>query len=209
MNTLRFVQQNVRSISTSARILAKNHYDSLGITPKATQADVKMAYYKLSMVYHPDKNEGSENAAQKFRDISEAYEVLGNVRLRKLYDKGVSHIGIDTSSDTYEHPSAKFYRSREHRTRPPSTGRTPIYDFDEWSRSHYGATFARDMERKKKAEFRKSVLEKEDQDIKNARLILAIGTILAVFMYFSYGVGETHDVTYVVGDSAISGKVSK
>jgi DnaJ-class molecular chaperone len=40
------------------------------------------------MVYHPDKNKDSEEAAQKFRDITEAYEVLGNVNSRKLYDRG-------------------------------------------------------------------------------------------------------------------------
>lgn len=85
---MRIVQQNVRCLSNTASLRAKNHYDSLGLTPKATQADVKGAYYKLSMVYHPDKNEGCDVAAQKFRDITEAYEVLGNVRLRKLYDKG-------------------------------------------------------------------------------------------------------------------------
>lgn len=66
----------------------KNHYDSLGITAKATQADVKSAYYKLSMVYHPDKNKDSVDASEKFRDITTAYEVLGNVKSRKLYDRG-------------------------------------------------------------------------------------------------------------------------
>lgn len=66
----------------------KNHYDVLGLTPKATQSDIKAAYYKLSMQYHPDKNKGSDDAAKKFRDITAAYEVLGTYRLRKLYDKG-------------------------------------------------------------------------------------------------------------------------
>lgn len=63
-------------------------YETLGISSAATQADIKSAYYKLSMTYHPDKNKGSEDAAKKFRDITAAYEILGNYRLRKLYDKG-------------------------------------------------------------------------------------------------------------------------
>lgn len=85
---LNSVKQSVRSISSGGTLLSKSHYDALGLTPKATQSEVKSAYYKLSMQHHPDKNEGSEAASQQFRDISAAYEVLGNVKLRKLYDKG-------------------------------------------------------------------------------------------------------------------------
>lgn len=83
------IKQNLRTFSTSYAVFkSKNHYDSLGITPKATQSEVKNAYYKLSMQYHPDRNEGSEAAAKQFRDITSAYEVLGNVKMRRLYDKG-------------------------------------------------------------------------------------------------------------------------
>lgn len=77
-----------RGISTS-RELCKSHYTVLGITSKATQTDVKSAYYKMSMIYHPDKNTGSSEAAEKFRDITAAYEILSNYRLRRLYDKGL------------------------------------------------------------------------------------------------------------------------
>lgn len=70
-----------------ATVRTINHYDSLGITPKATQNEIKAAYYKLSMVYHPDKNK-DEASLQKFRAITEAYEVLGNVKTRKMYDRG-------------------------------------------------------------------------------------------------------------------------
>lgn len=71
------------------RNLAKSHYDILGISAKSTQSDIKAAYYRLSMIYHPDKNEGCPIAAEKFRDITTAYEVLGNFKLRRLYDKGI------------------------------------------------------------------------------------------------------------------------
>lgn len=77
----------------STRLLSRSSvkfslYETLGISSASTQADIKTAYYKLSKTYHPDKNKGSENAAQKFRDITAAYEILGNYRLRRLYDKG-------------------------------------------------------------------------------------------------------------------------
>uniref|UniRef100_A0AAG5CWH2 J domain-containing protein n=1 Tax=Anopheles atroparvus TaxID=41427 RepID=A0AAG5CWH2_ANOAO len=135
--------------------LLRNHYDSLGVTPHATQNDIKQAYYKLSKLYHPDKNKGSDSAAEKFRDINAAYEVLGNYRLRKLYDKGILH----TAGRHYanEAPSAaadqpeddaqtRFYKKRMTRTHAPTmSGRTPIYDFDEWSRSHYVKCISEDV----------------------------------------------------------------
>lgn len=91
-----YILPQIRKLSTSIHFNSqKNHYNSLGLTKTATQADIKNAYYKLSKVYHPDKNQGHtldlrEQHSQKFRDITEAYEVLGNVRTRKLYDKGIS-----------------------------------------------------------------------------------------------------------------------
>lgn len=78
---------HLKNFSNSC-VTNRSHYDSLGITPKATQADVKNAYYQLSKVYHPDKNKGCPEASKKFQDISNAYEVLGNFKLRKMYDKG-------------------------------------------------------------------------------------------------------------------------
>lgn len=145
-----------RSISIFS-ILQRSHYDSLGLTPAATQNDIKQAYYKLSKLYHPDRNKDSDNAADKFRSITEAYEVLGNYRLRKLYDKGIlhtagrqyAHHGTVEKEPEEDDPQTRFYKKRMTRTHvPTASGRTPIYDFDEWSRTHYGERF----ERKKAAE---------------------------------------------------------
>lgn len=77
-----------RNFTTGSTLRKTSHYDVLGLTPKATQVDVKAAYYNLSKVYHPDVNKGSSDAAEKFRDINAAYEILGNYKLRRLYDKG-------------------------------------------------------------------------------------------------------------------------
>lgn len=86
------ILNDVRYITTNVKLLVKSHYDTLGITPKATQADVKTAYYKLSMLYHPDKNKDSVEASTKFREVTDAYEVLSNVKSRRLYDKGLSYL---------------------------------------------------------------------------------------------------------------------
>lgn len=77
----------IRSFTTG-QLRLQTHYDALGLRPNATHADIKSAYYRLSKLYHPDKNKGSDDASVKFREITAAYEVLGNFRLRKLYDKG-------------------------------------------------------------------------------------------------------------------------
>lgn len=82
--------QSVRTFSRTSQLAkSKNFYDDLEVPRTATQSEIKGAYYNLSMIYHPDKKKGDE-AAKKFRRISEAYEVLGNVRTRRMYDKGKS-----------------------------------------------------------------------------------------------------------------------
>lgn len=131
-------------------------------------------------MYHPDKNKGSSEAADKFRDISEAYEVLGNYRLRKLYDKGILHTAgkqYAHSETVYENRNeeeeddsqTKFYKARMKRTHTTAaSGRTPIYDFDEWAKNHYGESFDKNQKAKKrfedklkKEEFAKVNLQKE------------------------------------------------
>ncbi|KAK4878293.1 hypothetical protein RN001_010799 [Aquatica leii] len=171
--------RSLRNFSVT-RACGRNHYDSLGITPSATQADIKDAYYKLSMLYHPDKTASSTNSVQKFRDITEAYEVLGNARLRKLYDKGVT--GVSGSTEDVTH---KFYKSREKRTRPPMTGRTPIYDFDEWSRQHYSATFMQDKERKRQYNLHKNAETTQTHNIEMGRIIFLMAIVFGFIIYQS------------------------
>lgn len=79
---------SVRSFSRTKHLAkSKNLYEDLEVPKTATQTEIKSAYYELSMAYHPDKNK-SEQAKEKFRLITEAYEILGNVRTRRMYDKG-------------------------------------------------------------------------------------------------------------------------
>lgn len=63
----------VRTASTAKN----NFYTILGVKASATQGEIKSAYYELSKVYHPDSNKGSEDSLAKFRQITDAYEVLG------------------------------------------------------------------------------------------------------------------------------------
>lgn len=80
----------VRTFSRTSHLARKqDFYADLEIPKSATQLEIKNAYYSLSMKYHPDKNEGCATAAEKFRLISEAYEVLGNHGKRRRYDRGM------------------------------------------------------------------------------------------------------------------------
>jgi len=63
----------------------KDYYKILGVPKSATADDIKKAYRKLAQKYHPDKNPGNPDAEAKFKDINEAYEVLGDVDNRKKY----------------------------------------------------------------------------------------------------------------------------
>ncbi len=67
----------------------KDYYQILGVPKNASQEEIKKAYRKLAVKYHPDKHKGDKNAEEKFKQISEAYEVMKDPEKRKRYD----HLG--------------------------------------------------------------------------------------------------------------------
>ncbi len=71
----------------------KDFYQLLGVSKSATADEIKKAYRKLAMQYHPDKNQGNKKAEEKFKEFSEAYEVLSDEKQRQTYDQ-FGHAGV-------------------------------------------------------------------------------------------------------------------
>src|SRR2546428_13047436 len=65
----------------------KDYYSTLGVAKTATEKEIKQAYRKLARKHHPDVNPGDKSAEAKFKEINEAYEVLGDPPKRKKYDE--------------------------------------------------------------------------------------------------------------------------
>ncbi len=63
------------------------YYELLGVTRNAGPEEIKKAYRKRALMYHPDKNEGSKEAEEKFKEVTEAYEVLKDPEKRSVYDR--------------------------------------------------------------------------------------------------------------------------
>jgi len=74
----------------------RDYYEVLGVSKTATADEVKKAYRKLAMKYHPDKNQGNKDAEARFKEISEAYEVLSDEGKRRQYDQ-FGHEGMKSA----------------------------------------------------------------------------------------------------------------
>jgi len=71
----------------------RDYYDVLGVQRGATDQEIKSAYRKLALQYHPDRNPNNPDAEEKFKECSEAYAVLADAEKRSMYDR-FGHAGV-------------------------------------------------------------------------------------------------------------------
>ncbi|XP_026796750.3 dnaJ (Hsp40) homolog, subfamily C, member 30b [Pangasianodon hypophthalmus] len=168
------------------------YYDILRVSPNATQAQIKTAYYRQSFRYHPDRNAGSDEAVRRFSEISEAYMVLGSVSLRRKYDRGVLSLadvqsaGRPSRKDTAHRPSPDHHHHHPHPHQRrsgtvPGAGGKPMFDFDAFYRAHYGEQLEREQILRRWREQRKQA---QQEDVRKWKLEkgteMAVGALLAL-----------------------------
>ncbi len=74
---------------------SKDYYKIIGVPENATAEDIKKEYRKLAIKYHPDKNKGNKQAEEKFKEVSEAYYVLSDLKRRAEFDQFRKFGGVD------------------------------------------------------------------------------------------------------------------
>lgn len=104
----------------------REYYDTLGVSTTATQKEIKKAYRKMALKYHPDKNADDSTAAERFAKISTAYETLGDEAKRRQYDQFGKNSSGRPSSDfpgTNPHNIFSTFFNRQSNFRQPSRHR--------------------------------------------------------------------------------------
>ena len=80
----------------------KDYYETLGILKSANEREIKKAYKRLAMKYHPDRNQGDKNAEKQFKEVKEAYEILNDSQKRTAYDQ-YGHAAFEQGNHSSSH----------------------------------------------------------------------------------------------------------
>ena len=77
----------------------RDYYEVLGVAKDASAADIKKAYRRMAMKYHPDRNQGDTSTEEKFKEVQEAYDILSDQEKRPMYDRH-GHAGVDPQAQS-------------------------------------------------------------------------------------------------------------
>lgn len=155
----------------------------------------KQTYLNHSLCIFFHRNKGSAQTGEKFREVTAAYEVLSNFRLRKLYDKGILHTAgaefadqVPRAEDIVEDDAqTKFYKQRLKRTDAPSgEGETTHYDFDKWSKEQYSYIFKEKQEKIKRYDrvVEQRTFDKESLETDKVIYVIFFLGLFAVGLHF-------------------------
>src|SRR5215212_1390567 len=75
----------------------RDYYEVLGVSQNATEQEIKSAYRRLAVKFHPDKNPGDAAAEESFKEAAEAYSILSDAEQRRRYDR-LGHAGVSSSA---------------------------------------------------------------------------------------------------------------
>ncbi len=91
-------------------MVSQNHYELLGLSPRATQSDIKRAFRRLAHRYHPDKNPNNPDAEKMFKELAAAYQILSDDQLRRQYDAGIDLSGtVDPNAEGFSSVARGLY----------------------------------------------------------------------------------------------------
>lgn len=162
-----------------------SYYDVLSVTPEATQSQIKTAYYKQSFIYHPDKNPGNKGAAKRFFEVSEAYAVLGNVTLRRKYDRGLlGPSDLQNPRRPSKETTGRSAGVKQQQRRAwqfSQTGGKVLFDFDAFYQAHYGEQLQREKILRAR---RKQMQEQQEKALRNRKMdrMVSMGAVLLLTM---------------------------
>lgn len=130
--------------------MAKSHYEVLSVSKNASQKEIKEAYKRLALRYHPDRNHGDKASEEKFKEATEAFEVLNSVEERRKYDNANKPVTSTPFSSTIFNENGFFGSTGSGKKRTPERDifrnfKNPIYediDDDPRERNIYGQPFA-------------------------------------------------------------------
>lgn len=131
----------------------RDYYEVLGLTKTASDAEIKSAYRKLALKWHPDKNpDNKKEAEEKFKEINEAYQVLSDSKKKQAYDQ-FGHAAFDAASGMGGNPFSGGFRQGPFTWSYSTSGQNPFGDFDfsdpfEIFEQFFGGGFGRAAQRR-------------------------------------------------------------
>lgn len=138
--------------------MASDYYETLGVSRDASPTEIKRAYRKGAMRFHPDKNPGDEEAEHRFKELSEAYEILSDPDKRMRYDQ-FGHAGLGANgggggfagggfSDIFEDIFGDFFGGGRRRGQAPRRGADLRLDIEiDFEQAAFGAEIPVDVPR--------------------------------------------------------------